>query len=97
VGAKGTERELPCGRVASAEWCDDGSDVGGMETVVVVHRRRTKSEKSNNDIDEVGCGANKRQRQAIGAVGRRRKPVVSTERTTRGCVVGDGHGCYGVV
>jgi hypothetical protein len=61
-----------------------------METVVVVHRRRTKSEKSNNDIEEVGCGANKRQRQAIGAVGRRRKPVVSTE-PTRGCVVGDGH------
>ena len=51
MGAKGTERELPCGRVASAEWCDDGSDVGGMETVVVVHRRRTKSEKSNNDIE----------------------------------------------
>ena len=51
MGAKGTERELPCGRVASAEWCDEGSDVGGMETVVVVHRRRTKS---NNDIEEVG-------------------------------------------
>jgi hypothetical protein len=51
-----------------------------METVVVVHRRRTKRKKSNNDIEEVGCGATKRQRHAVGAVGRRRKPVVAPDR-----------------